>query len=90
LKEKIKSDRLSFGSSDRLLQNLRELPGAVSPFCMLNGIKNNVDYYCDFNLKNYKKIFLHPFAYDKTIHINLNDLENFLNKYHIMIKWIDL
>jgi len=90
LKEKIKSDRLSFGSSDRLFQSLGVLPGAVSPFCMLNGIKNNVNFYCDFNLKGYRKIFLHPFANNKTIYMSLNDLEFFLKKYHIIINWIDL
>ena len=81
---------MSFGSSDRLFHNLGVLPGAVSPFCMLNGIKNNVIFYCDFNLKGYRKIFLHPFVNDKTIYMSLNDLENFLNRYHIVINWIDL
>ena len=90
LKEVIKSDHLSFGSSDRLFHNLGVFPGAVSPFCMLNGIKNNVNFYCDLNLKIYRDIFLHPFEYDKTIYMNLNDLENFLSKYHIIINWIDL
>lgn len=90
LKEKIKSDRLSFGSSDRLFQNLGVFPGAVSPFCMLNGVKNNVKFYCDYNLKYYRKIFLHPFASNKTIYMNLEDLEKFLNKYHIHIYWIKI
>lgn len=90
LKEKIKSYRLSFGSPDRLFQHLGVFPGAVSPFCMLNGIKNNVSFYCDYNLKSYKKIFLHPFTNDKTIYMNLDELENFLNKYHININWIKL
>ena len=40
LKEKIKSDRLSFGSPKRLFEYLGVFPGAVSPICMLNGIKN--------------------------------------------------
>ena len=90
LKEKIKSDRLSFGSPKRLFQNLGVLPGAVSPFCMLNGIKNKVDFYCDFNLKGYKKIFLHPFTYYETVYMNLDDLEKFLSKYNVFINWIDL
>ena len=90
LKEKIKSNRLSFGSPDRLFQNLGVFPGSVSPFCMLNGIKNNVNFYCDYDLKGYTKIFLHPFTNDKTIYMNLDDLENFLKKYHININWIKL
>ena len=90
LKEKIKSDRLSFGSPERLYQYLGVFPGAVSPFCMLNGIKNNVKFFCDFDLKKFKKIYLHPFVNEKTICLNLNDLEKFLNKYDICINWENL
>ena len=90
LKEKIKSDRLSFGSTDRLFQNLGVLPGAVSPFCMINGIKNNVNFFCDYDLKNFKKIFLHPFTSNKTVCLDMVDLEKFLSKYHIHINWFYL
>ena len=90
LKEIIKSDRLSFGSHDRLLQHLGVFPGAVSPFCMLNGIKNNVKFFCDYDLKQYKKIYLHPFVNDMTICLNIDDLEFFLKQYHITINWVNL
>ena len=90
LKEKIKSDRLSFGSPERLYQYLGVFPGAVSPFCMLNGIKNNVKFFCDFDLKKFKKIYLHPFVNDRTICLNINDLEIFLKKYDISINWENL
>ena len=90
LKEKIKSDRLSFGSSDRLFQNLGVLPGAVSPFCMLNGIKKNVNFYCDYDLKQFNKIYLHPLVSDRTVCLNINDLEKFLKKHDIYINWINL
>ena len=90
LKETIKSDRLSFGSHDRLLQYLGVFPGAVSPFCMLNGVKNNVKFFCEYGLKQYKKIYLHPFVNDMTICLNIDDLENFLKQYHISINWVNL
>ena len=90
LKETIKSDRLSFGSHDRLLQNLGVFPGAVSPFCMLNGVKNNVKFFCEYGLKQYKKIYLHPFVNDMTICLKIDDLENFLNQYHIPINWVNI
>ena len=90
LKDIMQSDRLSFGSSDRLLDYLGVLPGAVSPFCMLNGIKNNVKFFCDYDLKQFEMIFLHPFVNNKTICMNINDLEKFLSKYHININWIKL
>ena len=89
-KEKIKSDRLSFGSPERLYQYLGVFPGAVSPFCMLNGIKNNVNFFCDYDLKKFKMIYLHPFVNDRTICMDINDLEKFLKKYHISINWINM
>ncbi len=89
LKEKIGSARLSFGSADRLFQYLGVFPGAVSPFCMLNGIKNNVQFFCDYNLKRFKNIYLHPFVNDRTICLDVNDLEHFLKKYYIIINWIE-
>ena len=88
LKEKIGSGRLSFGSADRLFQHLGVFPGAVSPFCMLNGIKNNVQFFCDYSLKQFKKIYVHPFVNDRTICLDVNDLEHFLKKYYVFINWI--
>ena len=89
LKGKIKSDRLSFGSSERLYEYLGVFPGAVSPICMLNGIKNNVKFFCDYNLKKFEKIYLHPFVNDRTISIDINDLEKFFKKFHITINWME-
>ena len=88
LKEKIESGRLSFGSANRLFQHLGVFPGAVSPFCMLNGIKNNVQFFCDSYLKQFKNIYLHPFVNDRTICLDVNDLEYFLKKYYVFINWI--
>ncbi len=87
-KEKIESGRLSFGSADRLFQYLGVFPGAVSPFCMLNGVKNNVHFFCDYNIRKFKNIYLHPFVNDKTICLDINDLEHFLKKHYVFINWI--
>ena len=90
LKCKIKSDRLSFASPERLYQYLGVFPGAVSPFCMLDGIKNNVIFFCNYNLRQFEKIYRHPFVNDRTICLEINDLEKFLNDYHITTNWIKL
>ena len=90
LKEKIVSGRLSFGSVEKLFKHLGVYPGSVSPFCMLNGINNDVEFFCDNNLKKFKNIYLHPFVNDMTICLSIKDLENFLKKYHISINWIKL
>ena len=78
LKEKIVSGHLSFGSAEKLFKHLGVFPGSVSPFCMLNGINNDVEFFCDNNLKKFKNIYLHPFVNYMTICLGIRDLENFL------------
>ena len=56
LAEKMNMGRLSFGSKERLMENLGVLPGAVSPFAMINGVNNNVTIFLDRKLKSYKRI----------------------------------
>ena len=84
------STRFSFGSSQRLFENLGVFPGAVSPFCMLNGKKNGVKLFFDTNFKNIKNIYLHPFVNDRTIKMKFNDLVKFLYEYDIDINWINI
>ena len=90
LKEIVKCEHLSFGSEERLFEYLGALLGSVSPFCMLNGSRKNVKFICDYSLKKFKKIFLHPFVNDKTIYLKLNDLESFLRNHDVQINWIEL
>jgi len=84
------STRFSFGSSQRLFENLGVFPGAVSPFCMLNGKKNGVKLFFDTNFKNIKNIYLHPFVNDRTVKMKFNDLVTFLYEYDIDINWINI
>lgn len=48
--------RLSFGSEDRLMQNLGVRPGAVTPLAMINGVKSGVQIYIDKTLQYCKQI----------------------------------
>ena len=86
----ISSTRFSFGSSQRLFENLGVFPGAVSPFCMLNVKKNWVKLFFDTNFKNIKNIYLHPFVNDRTVKMKFNDLVTFLYEYDIDINWINI
>ena len=90
LAENIKMGRLSFGSKERLMENLGVLPGAVSPFAMINGVKKNVTIFLDRNLKSYKKIFAHPLENNQTLEITLDQLEKFFKKIYVTPHWIDL
>ena len=90
LAENINVGRLSFGSHERLMENLGVLPGAVSPFAMINGVKNNVTIFLDRNLKSYKKIFAHPLENNHTLEITFDQLEKFFKRIHVTPYWTDL
>ena len=90
LAENINVGRLSFGSHERLMENLGVLPGAVSPFAMINGVKNNVSIYLDSKLKTYKNIFAHPLENNQTLEITFDHLEKFFRKLSVEPKWINL
>ena len=86
----INMDRLSFGSPNRLFENLGVLPGAVSPFAMINGANKNVSLFLDKNLKSFRKIYAHPLENDKTLEISIEQLEKFFEKMSVIPNWIDL
>ena len=86
----IKMERLSFGSPDRLMENLGVLPGAVSPFAMINGANKNVSLFLDDSLKSFKKIYAHPLENDKTLEISIDQLEIFFEKISVIPNWINL
>ena len=90
LAEKMNMGRLSFGSKERLMENLGVLPGAVSPFAMINGVKNNVTIFLDTKLKSYKRIFAHPLENNQTLEITFDQLEKFFKKINVTPHWIDL
>ena len=89
LKDYFLSGRLSFGSSDRLMQNLGVLPGAVTPFSMINGVKNNVMLFLDKKIKTYKKIYAHPLVNHVTLEISVDDLIYFFDKMNIKFNWVN-
>ena len=90
LAENINVGRLSFGSHERLMENLGVLPGAVSPFAMINGVKHNVSIYLDSKLKSYKNIFAHPLENNQTLEIKFDQLEKFFRQLSVKPKWINL
>ena len=90
LKESLCSGRLSFGSSDRLMQNLGVRSGAVTPFAMISGVKNNVRLFMDKNLKSCLKIYAHPLVNDRTLELSIVSLELFFCKVGAVVNWVDL
>ncbi len=90
LNEKLGTGRLSFGSAERLMENLGVRPGAVTPLSMINGAKMGVQLFVDSALKSCIQIYVHPLVNDRTLGITLEGLQLFFNKVNVEPVWIDL
>lgn len=90
LKTKLETGRLSFGSAERLLENLGVRPGAVTPLSMITGIKKGVTLFIESELKYSSYIYAHPLVNDRTIGITIPALEQFFEKINVDVNWIDL
>ncbi|MBE1292319.1 MAG: prolyl-tRNA synthetase associated domain-containing protein [Rhodobacteraceae bacterium] len=71
---------LSFGSADRLMQNLGVRPGAVTPLAMINGAEAGVRFFIDAAAKDADKIYMHPLVNDRTVAMDVSDLWVFFAK----------
>jgi Ala-tRNA(Pro) deacylase len=87
---KLGTGRLSFGSAQRLMENLGVRPGAVTPLSMINGVKTGVQLFVDSELKSYKQIYVHPLVNDRTLGITLEGLQAFFEKLKVEPVWVDL
>ena len=75
----ISSDRLSFGSADRLFEMLGVRPGAVSPFTLINDPDHKVQLLFDAKLADQPCLFAHPLVNDMTLGVSGLDLMRFFN-----------
>ena len=90
LSKNLNFSNLSFGSPERLMQNLGVRPGAVTPLSMINGVNNNVSLFMDKTLRNKTVIYIHPLVNDRTIEMTIENLEKFFSKIGVNFEWIDL
>ncbi|WP_170575540.1 prolyl-tRNA synthetase associated domain-containing protein [Ruegeria atlantica] len=79
---------LSFGSADRLMQNLGIRPGAVSPLAMINGVQNNVRFFMDGAGQEADVIYMHPLVNDRTVVLARADLLAFFDKIGCDVTWL--
>ena len=87
---KLAVGRLSFGSPERLMENLGDRPGAVTPLSMITGIQMEVRLFIDSNLKNCKQIYVHPLVNDRTLGVTVEGLKKFFDKIKVQPTWVDL
>lgn len=71
--------RFSFCSADRLMTYLGVVPGAVSPFGLLNDLNHEVTFYIDETLIHHEEIHAHPMDNKITVSLAVDDLLNFLS-----------
>lgn len=81
---------LSFGSSERLLQNLGIRPGAVSPLAMITGVKMDVRFILDDAARGCTHIYMHPLVNDRTVSMAMGDFDNFMDKISVTPEWLTL
>ena len=62
LNTKLGTGRLSFGSAERLMENLGVRPGAVTPLSMINGVETGVQLFVDSELKKLQADLCTPFG----------------------------
>ena len=80
--------KLSFGSADRLFQNLGIRPGAVSPLAMINGVENNVRFFMDAAAQQADVINMHPLVNDRTVAMAREDLMSFFQHINCEVTWL--
>jgi Ala-tRNA(Pro) deacylase len=78
LNAKLKEDRLSFGSAERLQKYLGLEPGAVSPFGLINDNQKEVIVIVDQDLRRADRVNFHPNLNTATVGIETADFERFL------------
>ncbi|MBY6084510.1 prolyl-tRNA synthetase associated domain-containing protein [Ruegeria arenilitoris] len=79
---------LSFGSADRLMQNLGIRPGAVSPLAMINGVGNDVRFFMDDAAQPADVIYMHPLVNDRTVAMARDDLMAFFDRIGCEVTWL--
>lgn len=86
----IGSDRLSFGSADRLMEMLGVRPGAVSPLTLINDPDHHITLLVDLALKTDDRVYAHPLVNDMTLGITGAGLERFFAYVGHVPRWLNL
>ncbi|TCL08040.1 Ala-tRNA(Pro) deacylase [Shimia isoporae] len=80
---------LSFGSADRLMQNLGIRPGAVTPLAMINGVENGVRFFIDSAVRHADRIYMHPLVNDRTIAMDVSALWQVFDRLGVQVETLD-
>ena len=86
----IGDDRLSFGSSDRLMAQLGVTPGSVSPFGLMHDGSSALQVIVDEELRGADRLIFHPNINTASVTISAADLERFLASRPNRVRWLAL
>jgi Ala-tRNA(Pro) deacylase len=73
---------LSFARDEHLMTYLGVIPGAVTPYGLINDTDKAVTFILDHDFMGHDIVNFHPLRNDKTLSIAVNDLISFLTLYH--------
>ena len=90
LTERIRSSRLSFGSKERLFEELGVFPGAVTPLAVVNNKKKDINIFLDAKMSGEDTIFCHPLVNDRTISLSYNSLLIYFDYLGLSFEPVDL
>jgi Ala-tRNA(Pro) deacylase len=90
LGQRLGAGRLSFGSAERLMKNLGVIPGAVTPFAVVNDRQGAVGVVLDEALLAHDPVNCHPLVNTMTTAISARDLVRFLESEGHPPRLIDL
>ena len=78
LRKKLEMGNISFAKKEYLKEMLGVLPGAVTPFGLLNDTNEEIKFYLDKKLLLYDKINFHPLENTSTVSLITKDFIYFM------------
>ena len=86
----LESSKISFGSPDRLVENLGVTPGSVSLFAIVNDQRNKVEVVIDKSLWASDAFQFHPLINTSTLTISRDSIKKFLTATEHEVKILDI
>lgn len=90
LGERLEAGRLSFGSPDRLMRYLGVIPGAVTPFAIINDREHQVRVVLDREMMEEPPLNFHPLDNSMTTAIQPDDLLRFCSATGHQVRLLEL
>ena len=90
LPERIRSSKLSFGSKERLFEELGVFPGAVTPLSVVNNPKRDINVFLDDKMSEQDTIFCHPLVNDRTISLSYKGLLTYFHHLGLSFETVSL